>query len=96
MEHRIIGVARAIRSARYPDASAIFAAGSIVRGAHRDRWFRRVCPAFPFDERPNQEERRGSSGVRRIHCVAFLLLFSSVTALAADLKIKDSRGTEVC
>ena len=33
--------------------------------------------------------------LRRIPCVAFLLLFSSVTALAADLKIKDSRGTEV-
>lgn len=32
MENRIIGVAHAIRSARYPDASAIFAAGSIVRG----------------------------------------------------------------
>jgi hypothetical protein len=32
---------------------------------------------------------------RRIHGVVFLLLLSSVTALAADLKIKDSRGTEV-
>ena len=32
---------------------------------------------------------------RRIHGVALLLLLSSVTALAADLKIKDSRGTEV-
>jgi hypothetical protein len=32
---------------------------------------------------------------RRIHGVAFLMLLSSVTALAADLKIKDSRGTEV-
>ena len=31
---------------------------------------------------------------RRIHCVAFLLFLSSATALAADLKIKDSRGTE--
>jgi hypothetical protein len=33
--------------------------------------------------------------LRRIHGVAFLLLLSSVTVLAADLKIKDSRGTEV-
>ena len=32
---------------------------------------------------------------RRIHGVVLLLLLSSVTALAADLKIKDSRGTEV-
>lgn len=32
---------------------------------------------------------------RRIHYVAFLLLLSSGTAVAADLKIKDSRGTEV-
>src|SRR5882724_6275836 len=39
MEHPIIGVARAIRSDRYTDASAVFAAGSIVRGegtAHSD------------------------------------------------------------
>ena len=32
---------------------------------------------------------------RRITAVTLLLLLSSVTALAADLKIKDSRGTEV-
>jgi hypothetical protein len=32
---------------------------------------------------------------RRIHGVALLLLLSPVTALAADLRIKDSRGTEV-
>jgi hypothetical protein len=32
---------------------------------------------------------------RRSYCVTLLLLVSSVTALAADLKIKDSRGTEV-
>lgn len=32
MENRIIVVANAIRSDRYPDATAVFAAGSIVRG----------------------------------------------------------------
>ncbi|AMY08451.1 hypothetical protein LuPra_01651 [Luteitalea pratensis] len=32
---------------------------------------------------------------RRIRGVAFLLLLSSASAVAADLKIKDSRGTEV-
>jgi hypothetical protein len=32
VENRIIGLANAIRSDRYPDASAMFAAGSIVRG----------------------------------------------------------------
>ena len=32
MDNRIIGVANAIRSDRYPDAVAVFAAGSIVRG----------------------------------------------------------------
>jgi hypothetical protein len=32
MDNRIIGVANAIRSARYPDASVVFAAGSMVRG----------------------------------------------------------------
>jgi predicted nucleotidyltransferase len=32
VDNRIIGVANAIRSDRYPDAIAVFAAGSIVRG----------------------------------------------------------------
>jgi len=32
VDNRIIGVANAIRSDRYPDAVAVFAAGSIVRG----------------------------------------------------------------
>jgi hypothetical protein len=32
MDNRVIGVANAIRSDRYPDASVVFAAGSLVRG----------------------------------------------------------------
>jgi predicted nucleotidyltransferase len=32
VQDRIIGVANALRSERYPDANAVFAAGSIVRG----------------------------------------------------------------
>jgi predicted nucleotidyltransferase len=32
VNEQIIGTAKAIRSARYRDASAVFAAGSVVRG----------------------------------------------------------------
>lgn len=32
---------------------------------------------------------------RRVHAAAFLLLLSSASAVAADLRITDSRGTEV-
>ena len=33
--------------------------------------------------------------LNRIHCAAILVFLSSVSVLAADLKVKDSRGTEV-
>ena len=45
----IIDVARTLRSKRYPDASAVFAAGSLVRGegtAHSDLDLVVVYPAF--------------------------------------------------
>ena len=47
--------------------------------------------------RPRQNKTKEAVELmfKRIYCVASLLLLSSVTAFAADLKIKDSRGTEV-
>ena len=57
--------------------------------------FRRVCRPCRSTSGLTKRKDEGHLVFRRIHYVAFLLLLSSGTAVAADLKIKDSRGTEV-
>ena len=51
MNDRVIGVAHALRSERYPDAAAVFAAGSLIRGegtAYSDLDLVVIFPVLPY------------------------------------------------